>query len=275
ALQRDTVPLSDGAGEVMAIGAHVRRFRVGERVLASFMQTTPPGALGSPLDGCLREEAVFAEDGLLHVPEHLSFEEAATLPCAGVTAWNALMYGPRPFRPGDTVLTLGTGGVSLFALQIAKLGGARVIITSSSDEKLERARALGADDCINYRAEPDWDKAVARVTGGAGADHVLDTGGLGTLARSYRSIGNGGVVSVIGAMTKPDGDLSPYSLMPKAGLVRGIAVGTHDQLRTLVRAVEVNALRPVVQKIYPFHAAMEAFMHAKSGDRFGKVVVRI
>jgi len=272
---QDTIPLSDGAGEVAAVGAGVKEFAAGDRVVATFAQGHPPAALGAPLDGALAEYAVFAADGLLRVPEHLSFEEAATLPCAGVTVWNALVHGPRCVRPGDTVVTLGTGGVSIFALQIAKMAGARVIITSSSDEKLERARSLGADHGINYKSTPDWEKKALELTGGQGAEHVIDTGGVGTLPHSYLAVGPGGTVSVIGVMTRPEGDLSPYPLMMKGAMVRGIFVGAREHFEGLMRAVAVNRLKPVVDQVFAFDDAVEAFKALKAAQHFGKIVIKI
>jgi len=272
---QDTIPLSDGAGEVVAVGAGVTQFAVGDRVVATFTQGNPPEALGLPLDGVLREYAVFGVDGLLRLPPHLSFEEAATLPCAGVTVWNALMHGPKSLRPGETVLTLGTGGVSIFALQIGKMTGARVIITSSSDAKLERARAMGADHCINYKSTPNWDEKVLELTDGQGADHVIDTGGVGTLPKSYLAVGPGGTVSVIGVMTRPEGDLSPYPLMTKFAMVRGVFVGAREHFEGLMKAVTVNKLRPVVDRTFPFDAAPEAYRYLKSAQHFGKVVITI
>jgi NADPH:quinone reductase-like Zn-dependent oxidoreductase len=274
-VERDTIPLSDGAGEVAEVGAGVKEFAIGDRVVAAFTQGHPPAALGFPLDGCLTEYAVFPADGLLRVPSHLSFEEAATLPCAGVTVWNALMHGPKSLKPGETVLALGTGGVAIYALQIGKMAGARVIITSSSDEKLKRAAALGADHGINYKKTPEWDKAVLELTGGQGADHVIDTGGVGTLPRSYLAVGPGGTVSVIGVMTRPEGDLSPYPLMTKFAMVRGIFVGTREHFDGLMKAVTVNGLHPVVDKTFDFDAAPEAYQYLKSGQHFGKVVIKI
>ncbi len=274
-LAQDTIPLSDGAGEVVAVGAGVRAFKIGDRVVATFTQGRPPAALGSPLDGVLAEFVVFDEDGLLKVPEHLSFEEAATLPCAGVTVWNALMHGPRCVRPGDTVVTLGTGGVSIFALQLAKLAGARVIITSSSDAKLERAKSLGADEGINYKTHPDWEKKVLELTDGQGAEHVIDTGGAGTLPHSYLAVGPGGTVSVIGVMTRPDGDLSPYPLMMKFAMVRGIFVGAREHFEGLMRAVAVNRMKPVVDAVFEFDEAVEAFKALKAAQHFGKIVIKI
>jgi NADPH:quinone reductase-like Zn-dependent oxidoreductase len=272
---QDTVPLSDGAGEVVAVGAGVTQFAAGDRVVATFTQGNPPQALGLPLDGVLTEYSVFGADGLLRLPAHLSFEEAATLPCAGVTVWNALMHGPKSLKPGETVLTLGTGGVSIFALQLGKMTGARVIITSSSDAKLERARALGADHCINYKSTPNWEEKVLELTDGLGADHVIDTGGVGTLPKSYLAVGPGGTVSVIGVMTRPEGDLSPYPLMTKFAMVRGVFVGAREHFDGLMKAVAVNKLRPVVDKTFPFDAAPDAYRYLKSAQHFGKVVITI
>ncbi|KWE18349.1 hypothetical protein WL74_29390 [Burkholderia cepacia] len=274
-LAQDTVPMSDGAGEVSAVGEDVTRFAVGDRVVTSFLQTTPPGPLGSPLDGCLTEYALFAEDGVLPMPAHLSFHEGACLPCAGVTAWNALMHGPRSVKPGDTVLTLGTGGVSVFAIQIARMAGARVIVTSSSDEKIARALKLGAHHGINYVREPEWEKAVLELTGQQGVDHVVETGGLGTLPRSYRAVGRDGIVNVVGMMTRPEGDLSPYPLMRKNALVRALVVGTREHFAALLKAIEANALRPVIDQTFPFEQAIEACAYQASGRHFGKVVISI
>jgi NADPH:quinone reductase-like Zn-dependent oxidoreductase len=173
------------------------------------------------------------------------------------------------------VLALGTGGVAIFALQLGKITGARVIITSSSDAKLERARALGADHCINYKTTPDWDKTVLDLTGGHGADHVIDTGGVGTLPRSYLAVGPGGTVSVIGVMTRPEGDLSPYPLMTKGAMVRGIFVGAREHFEGLMKAVTVNRLHPVIDKAFDFDASVEAFKYLKSAQHFGKVVIKI
>jgi NADPH:quinone reductase-like Zn-dependent oxidoreductase len=209
------------------------------------------------------------------VPPHLSYEEAATLPCAGVTVWNALMHGPRVLKAGETVLALGTGGVSIFALQIGKMAGARVIITSSSDEKLARARALGADECINYKTTPSWEAKVLELTGGQGAEHVIDTGGVGTLPKSYIAVAPNGVVNVIGVMTRPEGDLSPYPLMGKFAMLRGIFVGAREHFDALMKAVAVNELKPVIDKTFDFDAAPEAYKYLKSAQHFGKVVIKI
>lgn len=273
-LTQNTIPLSDGAGEVAAVGADVQDFAVGDRVVATFAQGDSSAALGSPLDGMLTEYRCLDASGVLPIPADLSFEEAATLPCAAVTAWNALTEG-KAIRPGDTVLTLGTGGVSLFALQLARMAGARVIITSSSDEKLERARALGADETINYKREPDWERAVLDLTGGQGADHVVELGGAGTLPRSYQAVGPRGEISLIGVLTLPDGDLSPYALMFKGATLRGIFVGDKSLFMGLNRAIEVNGLKPVIDTVFDFDDAVEAYNYLRSAQHFGKVVIRI
>ncbi len=273
-VSRDTIPLSDGAGEVVEVGSEVQSLKPGDRVVATFNQGRPPAALGSPLDGMLTEYAALDEDGLLKVPEHLSFEDAATLPCAGVTVWNALMHG-RTLKAGETVVTLGTGGVSIFALQLAKVAGARVIITSSSDAKLERARKLGADHTINYKQHADWEKQVFEITDGKGADIVIDTGGVGTLPHSYQAVGNGGQIAMIGVMTRPEGDLSPYPLMPKGATLRGIFVGAREHFEGLLRAVAVNRLKPVIDSAFEFESAVEAYQYLKSAKHFGKVVIKI
>lgn len=274
AVLKDTIPLSDGAGEVASIGPGVKDFAVGDRVVAMFTQGDPPAALGSPLDGVLTEYAVFDGKGLLRVPDHLSFEEAATLPCAGVTAWNALFHG-RPLKPGETVVTLGTGGVSIYVLQLAKLAGVRVIITSSSDAKLAKAQALGADHVINYKSEPEWEKHVLELTNGLGADKVVDLAGVGTLSHSYKAVGPAGEVLVIGVLSRPEGDLSPYPLMMKGATVRGIFVGGREHFEGLIKAVAVNHLKPVIDKIFNFSESPLAYEYLKSAQHFGKVAISI
>ncbi|MDH4109161.1 MAG: NAD(P)-dependent alcohol dehydrogenase [Gammaproteobacteria bacterium] len=280
-LKRDTVPLSDGAGEVVEVGPGVTRVRPGQRVAGTFFQVWADGepdlgkiaALGSPLDGMLAEYVVLHEDGVVPIPEHLSYEEAATLPCAGVTAWNALMFSGA-VRPGQSVLTLGTGGVSIFALQFAKLAGARVLITSSSDEKLARAKKLGADDVINYRKTPAWEQEVVRLTG-RGVDHVIEVGGTGTLAKSFQSVGFRGQVALIGVLAGREGDTNPHSLMLKNASLRGIFVGSRRMFEDMNAAIAVNRLRPVVDKSFDFTDAAEAFSYQLAGKHFGKVAIRV
>jgi NADPH:quinone reductase-like Zn-dependent oxidoreductase len=280
-LQRDTVPLSDGAGEVVASGPGAERFRIGERVAGTFFENwidgppaaEPRPALGSPVDGTLTEFRLFNEHDVVAIPANLSFEEAATLPCAGVTAWNALMVTGR-VKPGDSVLCLGTGGVSMLALQIAKAAGARVIITSSSDEKLERARALGADDVINYRKTPEWDQEVKRLTGGLGVDHIVEVGGTGTLARSFQSIGFKGGIYLIGVLTT-GGDTNPHPLMLRGASLHGIFVGNRAMFDQMNRAIAINGIQPVIDRVFPFAQAAEAYRYHQSQAHFGKVVITV
>jgi NADPH:quinone reductase-like Zn-dependent oxidoreductase len=273
-VDRDTVPLSDGAGEVVAVGDGVERCKIGDRVVATFFQPPSGAPLGSPLDGALTEYAVFDQRGLLHMPSNLSFEEAATLPCAGVTAWNALIEGKR-IKPGDSVLVLGTGGVSMLALQIAKAAGARVIATSSSDEKLERARQLGADVLINYKATPDWAQAVLEAADGRGVDHIVEVGGAGTLPSSYRAIGPRGEIALIGVLTQPEGDLRPHPMMLKGASLRGIFVGDRAMFEDLNRAIEVNDIHPAIDTVFDFDDAPQAYSHMIAARHFAKIVVRI
>jgi NADPH:quinone reductase-like Zn-dependent oxidoreductase len=269
---RNTIPLSDGAGVVEAVGEGVTRFAVGDRVVATFFQGGPMAALGSPLDGMLAEYGVFAPGGLLKIPDGISFAAAATLPCAGVTAFNALFAG-KPLLPGQTVLTLGTGGVSIMALQLAKAAGARVIVTSSSDAKLGKARTLGADLTVNYRERADWDQAVLELTDGAGADHVVELGGVGTLPRSYQAVAREGEIKLIGVITRPDGDLSPYPLMFKGASLRGIFVGRRHHFADLLRAIVANSTEPVIDRTFAFDDARAAFEYLASAQHVGKVVI--
>lgn len=281
-IARDTIPCSDGAGEVVAVGPGVTRFKTGDRVAGTFFQVWVDGprtklvpALGVPLDGTLAEYVVLHEDGVVPIPAGLSFEEASTLPCAGVTAWSALMVLGNRVKAGDTVLCLGTGGVSTHAMQFAKAAGASVIITSSSDEKLERARGLGAAAGINYKTHPKWEKEVQRITGGRGVDHVIEVGGVGTLARSYQAIGFGGKIALIGFLGGPTGQQEPYALMMKGGSLIGIGVGSTAMFEEMNRAIEVNKIKPVVGRVFPFDEAAEAFRCLAAGDFFGKVVITI
>ena len=275
------VPLSDGVGAVTTIGAGVTRFEPGDRVCGCFMQTWLEGgltdakaksALGGAIDGVLAEYVVFDQDGLARVPEHLSDEEAATLPCAAVTAWNALLGGAP--KPGETVLTLGTGGVSIFAVQFAKLAGARVIATSSSDEKLERLKELGADEVINYRSTPEWDRRVRELTDRTGVDHVVEVGGAGTLPLSLRAVRTGGHIALIGVLTGAAGEVNPLPAIMKGIRLRGIYVGSREMFESMNHAIEVHRLRPVVDRTFPFEEIGAALAHMESGAHFGKIVVR-
>ncbi len=276
------IPLSDGAGEVAAVGEGVTRFRVGDRVVSAFMPgwvDGPPdeakarSALGGEADGVLAEEVVLPESGLLPIPAHLSFEEAATLPCAALTAWNALVE-TGGIRPGDSVLVQGTGGVSIFALQFARLAGARVIATSSSDEKLARVRELGASDGINYKTTPGWDKPVRELTCGKGVDLIVEVGGAGTLPLSTRSVKVGGYIALIGVLTGA-GEFNPIPLLMRNIRLQGIFVGSVAMFQSMLRAIEVSQLRPVVDRVFPFAQAVEALKYLESGAHFGKVVIAV
>jgi NADPH:quinone reductase-like Zn-dependent oxidoreductase len=276
------VPVSDGAGEVVVTGEGVTRFKAGDRVVACFMPgwlNGPPdeqkarSALGAGGDGLLAEEAVLPEQGVVSVPAHLSFEEAATLPCAAVTAWNALVESGG-VRPGETVLTQGTGGVSLFALQFARIAGARVIATSGSDAKLSRALKLGASDGINYKTTVDWDKRARELTAGKGVDHVIEVGGPGTLPKSLRAVRMGGSIALIGILTGA-GDVNLLPILMKHVRVQGIFVGSRSMFEAMNRAIEASHLQPVIDRVFPFEEAVAAFEHLESGAHFGKVVIQV
>jgi NADPH:quinone reductase-like Zn-dependent oxidoreductase len=275
------VPCSDGAGEVVEVGEGVTRVKRGDRVAGIYMQTWISGeldeskarsALGGAIDGVLAEHVLFHEEGLVHIPEHLSYEEAATLPCAAVTAWNGLITSGG-LKPGDTVLVMGTGGVSIFALQFAKISGARVIATSSSDEKLERVKQLGASDGINYKSVPDWDKKVWELTNKVGVDHVVEVGGAGTLAKSLRVVRMGGHISLIGVLTGV-GEVNPLPAVMKNICIQGIYVGSQEMFEAMNRAIVLNQLHPVVDRVFPFEETHEAYRYMESGAHFGKVVIR-
>src|SRR5579885_322557 len=282
AIGRDTIPASDGAGLVTSVGANVTRFKAGDRVAGCFFQgwvDGPPApmmnALGVPLDGMLAEYVALHQDGVVAIPSWMSFEEGATLPCAGVTAWNALMMCGTRVKPGDTVLCLGTGGVSIFGLQFARAAGARVIITSSSGEKLDRAHALGASGGINYKSHPDWEKEVMNLTDGRGVDHILEVGGSGTLARSYRSVGFGGKIVLIGFLAQPSADTNTTPLMFRGASLHGVRVGSRAMFEQMIAAIEVNRIKPVVDRVFPFDQAAEAWKCLASGKFFGKLVIEV
>lgn len=277
------IPLSDAAGEVVAVGPGVTRVKPGDRVAAIFMQSWLSGdlteeaaksALGGAMPGILAESVVLHQDGVVIIPDHLSFEEAATLPCAAVTAWHALIVEGN-LKAGDTILAQGTGGVSIFALQFARLSGARVIITSSSDEKLERARQLGAAECINYRSTPDWDARARELTGGRGVDHVVEVGGAGTLSRSLRAVRLGGRISMIGVLTGGSAEVNTLPILMKNARVQGIFVGSRAMFESMNRAIALHQLRPVIDRVFPFEQAPEALRLMESGGHFGKIVIRV
>lgn len=275
-------PLSDGAGEVIAVGDGVTRVKPGDHVAGIFMQdwiegppddTKANSALGGAIQGMMAEKVCLGADGLVHYPEHLSFEEAATLPCAAVTAWNAL-FRSGGLRPGETVLLQGSGGVSVFALQFAKMAGARIIITSSSDAKLERLKAMGAHGGVNYRTTPDWDKPVRRLTNGIGVDHVVEVGGPGTLPLSSKSVRRGGHIALIGVLAGR-GEFDPRLMMLKGARLQGIYVGSREMFEEMNRAIGLATLKPVIDRVFEFSALHEGLNHLASGAHFGKVVVRV
>ncbi|MGN6453077.1 MAG: zinc-dependent alcohol dehydrogenase family protein [Steroidobacteraceae bacterium] len=274
------VPLSDGAGVVEAVGAGVKSLKTGDRVAGTFFQGwqdgVPPAVKGDalgcpPAKGMLADYVTLPESGVVRLADSLRFEEAATLPCAGVTAWNALMEGVRPLERGHTVLLIGTGGVSLLALRIAKAAGARVVATSSSDTKLARARELGADATLNYKSEPQWGARAAALAGG-GIDHVVEVGGLGTLAQSMQAVSFGGEIGLIGVLSM-QGDTNPMPLMLKGASLRGIFVGSATMARELNAFIDMHQLKPVVDRVFDFSQAKAAYAYQSSGALFGKVVI--
>jgi len=278
---RDTIPLSDGAGEVVGVGSGSTRFKPGDRVAGTFFlgwvdgpPNGPRQARGAPVDGMLTEFALLDEVDAVAIPGNLSFEEAATLPCAGVTAWHALIV-TAAVKPGDTVLVMGSGGVSMFALQFAKAAGARVIMTSSSDEKLARGHALGAAEGINYKRTPEWEKEVLQVTGGRGVDVVVEVGGPGTLARSMQSVAYAGKITLIGVLAGLQGETNPHPIMRKGASMHGIFVGNRAMFERMNTAIEATGLKPVVDKVFAFEQAADAYRYQQSGAHFGKVVIKI
>ena len=282
-VKENIIPLSDGAGEVVAVGPGVVRVKVGDRVASCFFQRWFGGestaevhasALGGSIDGMLADYAVLEEDGVVKIPPHLSLEEGATLPCAGVTAWHAMMEHAK-LKAGDTILLQGTGGVSIFGLQFAHAMGMRAIITSSSDEKLKHAEKLGAAFGINYKTTPDWEKAAMEFTGGAGVDHVIEVGGAATLARSFGAIRVGGKISMIGGLSGGATELNPGLIFSRRANVQGISVGSTQMFLAMARAIEVNAIKPVIDKVFAFADAREAYRHMASGAHFGKIVISV
>lgn len=282
-LKTPLVPFSDGAGEVVEVGEAVTKHKVGDRVMPIFMQGWIDGAidakksrtaLGGDTDGVLRQFGTFDENGLVCIPDHFSYEEAATLPCAAVTAYNAL-YCSGSLKPDESVLLQGTGGVSIFALQLASVLGCRAIITSSSDEKLERAKELGATDFINYRTTEDWDKKVLELTEKRGVDHVVEVGGAGTMQKSVNAAKTGGHVAVIGVLSGR-GDFNPAALLMKSVRLQGIFVGSKQMFEDMNRVFcQHPHLKPVIDRTFEFDEVREALKYMESGSHFGKIVVKI
>lgn len=277
------VPVSDGAGEVIAIGDKVTRVKVGDRVTASFFPTWLDGAfgeehhanaLGGSLDGMLAEQVVLAESAWVKIPSHFSLEQAATLPCAGVTAWNAL-YEAAALRTGDTILVQGTGGVSIFALQLARATGAHVIATSSTAEKRARLEQMGAARTFDYREDPRWGEAVRAATGGRGVDIAVEVGGAGTFDQSIKAVRYGGTMSLLGILAGTQGPIDTYSIFHKAIRVHGVYVGSVAMFEDFVRALEASKIEPVIDQVFPFTEARAAYEHLASGAHFGKIVIRV
>jgi NADPH:quinone reductase-like Zn-dependent oxidoreductase len=275
------VPCSDGAGQVIAVGGGVTEWQAGDRVAGIFMQNWiegPPsaqkskGALGGDIDGILATEIVLPSNGLVRIPEHLSYAEGATLPCAAVTAWNAL-FNVAKTQPGDTVLIQGTGGVSIFALQFAKMAGARVIGISSSNEKLERARTLGLDAGLNYRDNPEWEKWVLEQTGGEGVDVTVEVGGAGTLARAIRATRMGGTIAQIGVLSGPNEGVDIRPVLSKQIKIHGVYVGSRADFQAMNKAIAASVLKPVIDSTFAFREAPAALRHMESATHFGKIVI--
>ncbi|MGA8963401.1 MAG: NAD(P)-dependent alcohol dehydrogenase [Pseudolabrys sp.] len=276
------IPLSDGAGEVAAIGSDVTQFKIGDRVTSTFFVNWTGGrmpldasrnSLGGMVDGVLAEYALLNETGAINIPGDMNFEEASTLPCAALTAWNAVVETGH-VKAGETVAILGTGGVSCFALAFAKMQGAFTYLTSSSDEKLARARKLGADALINYRSQPDWDQEILKQTGGAGVDTVIEVGGAGTLDRSMNAVRPGGTICIIGALAGP-GTINPRMINRKAIRLQGIHVGSRDMFAAMNKALALHKLKPAIDKVFDFADAKAAYAHQQSGTHFGKIVISV
>ena len=281
--RKSLVPISDGAGEVVAIGGNVTRFKIGDRVAAIYYQNWFGGnasaqiaesALGGELDGMLTQYVKLNEQGLVALPINLSFEEGATLPCAGVTAWTAL-FSRGDLKPGETVLLEGTGGVSIFGLQFAAAQRAKPIITSSSDKKLERARLIGAIGTINYKDDEDWEVTVRELTDGVGVRHVLDVGGEDTLPHAVAALANGGQIALIGGLGGFGGKIPALSLIPSRATVNGVSVGSREDFEAMNAFIEKNNVRPVIDKVFEFADAQAAYELMDSGGHFGKIVIRM
>lgn len=277
------IPLSDGAGDVVAVGEGVTHVKVGDRVAGCFFQDWLSGrltrqkilsALGGAIDGMLAEYVILAQDGVVKLPDHLSYEEGATLPCAAVTAWQALV-SRGSLAAGETVLLLGTGGVSIFALQFAKMLGAKIIITSSNDEKLERAKAMGAQETINYKTYPNWQEKVLELTEQDGVDRVVEVGGSGTLERSLQSVRVGGRIGLIGVLGGLTGDVDHTKILLKGIDVQGIYVGSREMFEAMNRAISLHQIKPIIDRVFPFNEVKEAYHHLQSGAHFGKIVIRL
>jgi NADPH:quinone reductase-like Zn-dependent oxidoreductase len=280
----DIVPVSDGVGEVVAVGTNVQQVVVGERIMANYFPQWIGGKLtwesmisqfGCTLDGFLAEYAVIPAGAVVHIPDHLSWEEAATLPCAALTAWSAL-NGPEPIQANDTVLTLGTGAVALFAVQLARALGARVISTTSTEEKAEKLRALGAEEVINYQMIPDWSKTVRSYTEGKGVNRVVDTGGSDTLLESIKSTAPNGEIALVTAIGKrPMIEIEPPVLAASLLTIRRMLVGSRTDFEEMNKTISKMGIRPVIDSVFAFTDAKKAIQYYSDGRNFGKVVIRV
>ena len=274
-------PFSDGCGVVEAVDPGVTRFKVGDRVATLFFQgwvSGPPSleklmsALGFPIPGAGAELQTFSEQGLSRVPDFLTDQQVATLPCAALTAWRGLFVDAR-LEPGDTVVLQGTGGVSIFGLQFAHAAGLRTVITSSSDEKLGRAKGLGADRLVNYKTTPAWSVPVREATGGRGADFIMEVGGGGTIQESMRAIRIGGHIAIIGVVAGAGDPFNPAALIGNSAKLQGLSVGSRDMFEAMCRAIDLHRIAPVVDKVFPFTEARAAFAAMAAGEHFGKIVL--
>ncbi len=275
-------PFSDGCGVIEAVGAGVTKFKVGDRVATLFFQnwtSGPPNleklmsALGFPIPGAGAELQVFGQDGVSKVPEFLTDQQVATLPCAGLTAWRGLFEDAR-LEPGDTVVLQGTGGVSIFGLQFARAAGLRTVITSSSDEKLARAKAMGAEHLVNYKTTPAWSGPVREATGGRGADFIMEVGGGGTIQESMKAIRIGGHIAIIGVVAGAGDPFNPAALIGNSAKLQGLSVGSRDMFEAMCRAIELHKIAPVVDKVFPWTDAKAAFSAMAGGEHFGKIVLQ-
>jgi len=283
-VSRDLVPLSDGAGVVEEVGQEVSHLKKGDRVVGLFFPLWQSGNIdackfssargGGATDGMLAQYVCGAEESFVKFPDYLSYEEASTLPCAGLTAWNALVVKGK-LKAGETIVIQGTGGVALFALQLAKTIGARVILLSSDDAKLEKAGKMGADELINYQKNLNWQDLVLEKTSRIGADLVLELGGGGTLARSIEAVKISGRISLVGVLTGFEGQINPLPIMRKSLAVNGIYVGSREMQDQFHRALEVNGIHPVIDRVFKFDQAKDAYAFMQSARHFGKIVVEL
>lgn len=277
------IPMSDGAGEVVAVGDGVTAFNVGDQVVSTFFPNWPTGGpaldrlIGVPgdhVDGYAAEYVAMPATAFTRVPKGWSLTEAATLPCAALTAWRALMVEAR-IKPGDVVLTQGTGGVSIFAVQLAKAAGATVIATSSSAQKLDRLKALGADHLINYKEEAEWGQAAAALTGGRGVDAVVEIGGPGTMNQSINASRIGGHISLIGVLTGWSGEINTAVAMSKNVTIKGVTVGSRQEQEEMIAAIEANGIKPIIDSTFPLEKIADAFAHQISQKHFGKICLEL